>query len=185
MKLWGGRYKQDIKGSMAHARMLGYKGIISQKDAEAIIKGLAEILEDIEAGKVEFKQEAEDIHMNIESLLIEKIGQIGKKLHTGRSRNDQVALDFRMYLKEEMDEIIYLIKELCSLLLRKAEENAELIMPGYTHMQKAQPITLGHHLMAYFYMFCRDMNRFHDCYGRTDVMPLGSGAPPTTWIGRW
>ncbi|MCQ1528806.1 argininosuccinate lyase [Lutispora saccharofermentans] len=198
MKLWGGRfekntneivdsfqnsikfdyrmYKQDIKGSIAHAGMLGYKGIIGQKDAETIIKGLAEILADIEAGKVEFKQEAEDIHMNIESLLIEKIGQVGKKLHTGRSRNDQVALDFRMYLKEEMDEIIYLIKELCSLLLKKAEENAELIMPGYTHMQKAQPITLGHHLMAYFHMFCRDMNRFHDCYGRTDVMPLGSGA---------
>ena len=198
MKLWGGRfekntseivdafqnsikfdyrmYKQDIAGSIAHARMLGHKGIISKEDAEIIIKGLAEILEDIEAGKVKFKQEAEDIHMNVESLLIEKIGQVGKKLHTGRSRNDQVALDFRMYLKEEMDEIILLIRQLCSLLLVKAEENVELIMPGYTHMQKAQPITLGHHLMAYFHMFCRDMDRFYDCYKRTDIMPLGSGA---------
>ena len=198
MKLWGGRfekntseivdafqnsikfdyrmYKQDIAGSIAHARMLGHKGIISKEDAEIIIKGLAEILEDIEAGKVKFKQEAEDIHMNVESLLIEKIGQVGKKLHTGRSRNDQVALDFRMYLKEEMDEIILLIRQLCSLLLVKADENVELIMPGYTHMQKAQPITLGHHLMAYFHMFCRDMDRFYDCYKRTDIMPLGSGA---------
>ncbi|MDD2481783.1 MAG: argininosuccinate lyase, partial [Lutispora sp.] len=169
-------YKQDIAGSIAHARMLGHKGIISKEDAEIIIKGLAEILEDIEAGKVKFKQEAEDIHMNVESLLIEKIGQVGKRLHTGRSRNDQVALDFRMYLKEEMDEIILLIRQLCSLLLVKAEENVELIMPGYTHMQKAQPITLGHHLMAYFHMFCRDMDRFYDCYKRTDIMPLGSGA---------
>lgn len=198
MKLWGGRfekntseivdsfqnsikfdyrmYKQDIKGSIAHARMLGHRGIIHPDDAELIIKGLSDILEDIEAGKVEFKQEAEDIHMNIESLLIEKIGSVGKRLHTGRSRNDQVALDFRMYLKDEMDEIILLIRQLCSILLTKAEENVELIMPGYTHMQKAQPITLGHHLMAYFHMFCRDMERFYDCYKRTDIMPLGSGA---------
>jgi len=198
MKLWGGRfekntsqlvdafqnsikfdwrmYKQDIKGSIAHARMLGFKGIIPQKDADLIIDGLLEILEDIETGKVEFKEEAEDIHMNIESLLIQKIGDAGKKLHTGRSRNDQVALDFRMYLKEEIDEIINLLRELCILLLKKAEENLELIMPGYTHMQKAQPITLAHHIMAYFHMFCRDMDRFSDCYGRTDIMPLGSGA---------
>jgi len=198
MKLWGGRfekntsqlvdafqnsikfdwrmYKQDIKGSIAHARMLGFKGIIPQKDADLIIHGLQEILKDIETGKVEFKEEAEDIHMNIESLLIQKIGDAGKKLHTGRSRNDQVALDFRMYLKEEIDEIINLLRELCILLLKKAEENLELIMPGYTHMQKAQPITLAHHIMAYFHMFCRDMDRFSDCYGRTDIMPLGSGA---------
>jgi len=198
MKLWGGRfekntsqlvdafqnsikfdwrmYKQDIKGSIAHARMLGFKGIIPQKDADLIIHGLQEILKDIEEGKVEFKEEAEDIHMNIESLLIQKIGDAGKKLHTGRSRNDQVALDFRMYLKEEIDEIINLLRELCILLLKKAEENLELIMPGYTHMQKAQPITLAHHIMAYFHMFCRDMDRFSDCYGRTDIMPLGSGA---------
>lgn len=198
MKLWGGRfekntsqlvdafqnsikfdwrmYKQDIKGSIAHARMLGFKGIIPQKDADLIIHGLQEILKDIEAGKVEFKEEAEDIHMNIESLLIQKIGEAGKKLHTGRSRNDQVALDFRMYLKEEIDEIINLIRDLCVTLLKKAEENLELIMPGYTHMQKAQPITLAHHIMAYFHMFCRDMDRFSDCYSRTDIMPLGSGA---------
>jgi argininosuccinate lyase len=198
MKLWGGRfekntsqlvdafqnsikfdwrmYKQDIKGSIAHARMLGSKGIIPQEDADLIIDGLLEILEDIETGKVEFKEEAEDIHMNIESLLIQKIGDAGKKLHTGRSRNDQVALDFRIYLKEEMNEIIHLIRELCIILLKKAEENLELIMPGYTHMQKAQPITLAHHIMAYFHMFCRDMERFYDCYRRTDIMPLGSGA---------
>lgn len=198
MKLWGGRfekntseivdsfqnsikfdyrmYKQDIKGSIAHARMLGYKGIIPPEDADMIIKGLSQIMEDIESGEVEFKQEAEDIHMNIESLLIGKIGQIGKKLHTGRSRNDQVALDFRMYLMDEMDGIILLLRKLCSLLLAKAEENVDLIMPGYTHMQKAQPITLGHHLMAYFHMFCRDMERFYDCYKRTNIMPLGSGA---------
>jgi len=198
MKLWGGRfekntsqlvdafqnsirfdwrmYKQDIRGSVAHARMLGDKGIIPREDARLIIDGLLEILEDIESGKIEFKEEAEDIHMNIESLLIQKIGDAGKKLHTGRSRNDQVALDFRMYLKDEMDEIIHLIRKLCGLLLKKAEENLDIIIAGYTHMQKAQPITLGHHIMAYFHMFCRDMERFCDCYKRTDIMPLGSGA---------
>lgn len=198
MKLWSGRfekntsqlvdafqnsikfdwrmYKQDIKGSIAHARMLGSKGIIAQEDAELIIDGLSEILEDIESGNVEFKEEAEDIHMNIESLLIQKIGDAGKKLHTGRSRNDQVVLDLRMYLKKEMDEIIHLIRELCALLLKKAEENLDIIIAGYTHMQKAQPITLAHHLMAYFHMLCRDMERFYDCHKRTDIMPLGSGA---------
>lgn len=198
MKLWSGRfekntselvdafqnsikfdwrmYKQDIKGSIAHARMLGHKGIISKEDADLIIKGLSEILNEIEAGKIEFKESAEDVHMNIESLLIEKIGEVGKRLHTGRSRNDQVALDLRMYLKEEIDEIIMLIRKLCALLLSKAEENLDVIMPGYTHMQRAQPITLAHHIMAYFHMFTRDLERFYDCYKRTDIMPLGSGA---------
>jgi len=198
MKLWSGRfekktselvdafqnsirfdwrmYKQDIKGSIAHARMLGHKGIISKEDAELIIKGLSEILDEIDAGKIEFKESAEDVHMNIESLLIEKIGEVGKRLHTGRSRNDQGALDLRMYLKEEIDEIIMLIRKLCALLLTKAEKNLDVIMPGYTHMQRAQPITLAHHIMAYFHMFIRDLERFYDCYKRTDIMPLGSGA---------
>ena len=198
MKLWSGRfekstsklvdafqnsikfdwrmYKQDIKGSIAHARMLGCKGIITKEDADSIIKGLLEILDEIEKGNIEFKESAEDVHMNIESLLIERIGEAGKKLHTGRSRNDQVALDLRMYLKGEIDEIVMLIRKLCALLLTKAEENLDVIIPGYTHMQKAQPITLAHHIMAYFHMFCRDLERYYDCYKRTDIMPLGSGA---------
>lgn len=198
MKLWGGRfekstnelvdafqgsitfdsrlYKQDILGSIAYARMLGAKGIIPVRDADKIIQGLHEIWDDIESGRVDFKKEAEDIHMNIEGMLIDKIGDAGKKLHTGRSRNDQVALDFRLYLKDEINTIITLLKELCLMLISKAEKHIELIIPGYTHMQKAQPITLGHHIMAYFQMFRRDMERFYDCYKRTDIMPLGSGA---------
>lgn len=198
MKLWGGRfekdtneqvdsfqssiqfdsrlYKQDIIGSIAHAKMLGAKGIIPLQDAHKIIQGLNEIWEDIEANKVSFKKEAEDIHMNIESLLIEKIGDSGRRLHTARSRNDQVALDIRFYLKDEIDIIISLLKDLCNMLISKAENYAELIIPGYTHLQKAQPITLGHHIMAYFQMFRRDMERFYDCFKRTDIMPLGSCA---------
>lgn len=198
MKLWGGRfekdtnklvdafqgsikfdsrlYKQDILGSIAHARMLGSKGIIPVRDSDMIISGLNEIWNDIESGKVEFKKEAEDIHMNIESLLIDKIGDAGKKLHTGRSRNDQVALDFRLYIKDEINSIVNLLQELCLMLISNAEKYIDLIIPGYTHMQKAQPITLGHHIMAYFHMFKRDMERFYDCYKRTDIMPLGSGA---------
>lgn len=198
MKLWGGRfekstnhliekfqnsigfdyrlYKQDIRGSIAHARMLGVQGIIDKKDSEAIIKGLTEILADIEAGKVEFKEDAEDIHMNIELLLTERIGPAGKKLHTGRSRNDQVALDLRMYLKEETDELILLLENLKNSLFNKAKENKDTIMAGYTHMQRAQPVTLGLHLSAYYHMFERDIDRLSDCYKRMDVMPLGSGA---------
>jgi len=198
MKLWGGRfkkdtnkvidefqssikfdsrlYKQDIKGSIAHARMLGAKGIIGEEEAKLIIRGLKEILADIDEDKIEFQTAEEDIHMNIENLLIQRIGEAGKKLHTGRSRNDQVALDLRMYLKDEIDEIMMLLEGLCGLLATKAREHANLMMPGYTHMQKAQPVTLGLHLMAYFHMFERDMDRFKDCYKRTDSMPLGSGA---------
>jgi len=198
MKLWGGRfkkdtnkvidefqssikfdsrlYKQDIKGSIAHARMLGAKGIIRKEEAKLIIQGLEEILADIDEDKIEFQTEAEDIHMNIENLLIQRIGEVGKKLHTGRSRNDQVALDLRMYLKDETDEIMMLLGGLCGLLATKAQNYANIIMPGYTHMQKAQPVTLALHLTAYFHMFERDMDRFKDCYKRTDSMPLGSGA---------
>ena len=198
MKLWGGRfekstnrlaenfqnsikfdyrmYKQDIRGSIAHVRMLGVQGIIDKKESEAIIKGLEEILEDIEAGKVELKEEAEDIHMNIEMLLIDRIGQVGKKLHTGRSRNDQVALDLRIYLKEETYELVSLLKKLNYLLKDKAEENKNVTMAGYTHMQRAQPVTLGLHLSAYYQMFERDIDRLCDCNKRMDMMPLGSGA---------
>ncbi|HHU62952.1 MAG TPA: argininosuccinate lyase [Clostridiales bacterium] len=198
MKLWGGRfekstdkkvddfhssiafdarlYRQDIKGSIAHAKMLAACGIISGEEGDAIVKGLESILDDIDKGKIEFSKEAEDIHMNIESLLIEKIGDVGKKLHTGRSRNDQVALDIRMYLKDEIDEISSLIATLQRVLLNMAKEHQHTLMPGYTHLQPAQPITLAHHLMAYFQMFKRDWQRFRDCRKRTDIMPLGSGA---------
>lgn len=198
MKLWGGRfqkqtdklvddfhssisfdqrlYKQDIRGSIAHARMLGQQGIITAKDADEIISGLEAILSDIEAGKVELEVDAEDIHMNVEKLLIERIGDVGRKLHTARSRNDQVALDIRMYLKEEIREVELLVLKLQESLLDLAEGNVDTVMPGYTHLQRAQPITFGHHLLAYFEMFRRDVDRLRDCYKRTNVMPLGSGA---------
>ncbi len=198
MKLWGGRfekgtdriveefnasisidsrmYKQDINGSIAHAKMLGKCGIVDMGEAEIIIAGLLEILNDIEAGKVEFTIEDEDIHMNIERLLIAKIGDIGKKLHTARSRNDQVALDFRMYTKDTIQQVITLLIDLEKTIINKAEENISTIFPGYTHLQKAQPITLSHHFMAYFEMFKRDMERFKDCLKRVDIMPLGSCA---------
>ena len=198
MKLWNGRfeketdkevddfhssihfdyrlYRQDILGSIAHASMLGKQGIISPQEAEAICEGLKQILKDIEDGRVKFSTTAEDIHMNIETLLIEKIGEIGKKLHTGRSRNDQVALDTRMYTKESIKEIIRLLISLEEQLLELADKHKETIMPGYTHLQKAQPVTLGHHLMAYFEMFRRDIHRLEDSLKRVDVMPLGSGA---------
>jgi argininosuccinate lyase len=198
MKLWGGRfekktaeevddfhssihfdhrmYRQDILGSIAHARMLGRQGIIPAEDAERICEGLKQLLEDISLGKVEFSVEAEDIHMNIESLLTERIGDTAKKLHTGRSRNDQVALDTRMYSMEETNEILRLLAALESELLTIAEQNLDTFMPGYTHLQKAQPITLAHHLMAYFEMFRRDMERLQDCRKRINIMPLGSGA---------
>lgn len=198
MKLWGGRfskqtdkavddfnssirfdarmYAQDIAGSIAHAKMLGKQGIIPKEDSELIIKTLGEIKEDIENGNVEFEIDAEDIHMNIETILISRIGDAGKKLHTGRSRNDQVALDVRMYLRHETDEISAMLKELRGILLSIAERNIDTIMPGYTHLQKAQPITLAHHIMAYYEMFRRDGERLNDCRGRINVMPLGSGA---------
>ncbi len=198
MKLWGGRfqkstdklvedfhssisfdqrlYRQDIQGSIAHARMLGKCGIIAEAEALAVISGLEQVLADIEAGKVEFEVGAEDIHMNVEKILTERIGPVGKKLHTGRSRNDQVALDIRMYLKQAIRRTQELLLALEDTLLALAREHLETWMPGYTHLQKGQPITLGHHLMAYFQMFLRDLSRLEDCYGRTDVMPLGSGA---------
>lgn len=197
-KLWGGRFSKntdklvedfhssisfdkrlyywDIKGSIAHARMLGDAGIISQEDSQKIIQGLEEILAEIEAGQVEFDPGAEDIHMNVEVLLIKKIGDTGKKLHTGRSRNDQVALDTRLYLRAEIDIIQCLLKELLNTLLDLAEKHLETVMPGYTHLQRAQPITFAHHLMAYFQMFMRDKERLTDCYKRLNYSPLGSGA---------
>ena len=198
MKLWGGRfskhtdeavndfnssirfdkrlYRQDITGSIAHARMLGKCGIIPQEDSEKIIVTLKEILADIENGKAEFMIDAEDIHMNVETMLIARIGDTGKRLHTGRSRNDQVALDIRMYLKDEICEIKDMLLGLENSLIELAKDHLDTIMPGYTHLQKAQPITLAHHLMAYFEMFKRDITRLEDTYKRTNVMPLGSGA---------
>lgn len=197
-KLWGGRfqkntdkkvddfnssirfdkrmYRQDIKGSIAHSKMLGKQGIISKEDAEKIEAGLKEILQDIKNGNVEFLIDAEDIHMNIEKLLTDKIGESGKRLHTGRSRNDQVALDIRMYLMDETAQICEMLKHLMSTLVSLAGEHTQTIMPGYTHLQKAQPITFAHHVMAYFEMIKRDYDRLSDCRRRTDVMPLGSGA---------
>ncbi|NLC47283.1 MAG: argininosuccinate lyase [Firmicutes bacterium] len=198
MKLWGGRfqeetdgrmddfhssihfdrrlYREDIAGSIAHATMLGECGIISKEEAEAICQGLEEILADIEAGKVEFDPAAEDIHMNIEKLLTEQIGDPGRKLHTGRSRNDQVALDLRMYLKREIEALQELLTELQRALLEQAERNQDVVMPGYTHLQRAQPVLFAHHMLAYFEMFQRDYERLSDCYKRTDVLPLGAGA---------
>ncbi len=198
MKLWGGRftkgtdkvvedfhssisfdqrlYRQDIRGSIAHAGMLGRQGIISPAEADAIISGLTAILADIEDGRVQFDVGAEDIHMNIEKLLTERIGDVGRKLHTARSRNDQVALDIKMYLKEEICATAGLLAVLEETLLKLAEGHTGTVMPGYTHLQRAQPITFGHYLMAYFRMFARDMGRLLDCLERTDVMPLGSGA---------
>lgn len=198
MKLWGGRfekgtdksvddfnssirfdcrmYKQDIQGSIAHATMLGKCGIIPIEDSVLICKELNNILNDIEAGKVTFEIDAEDIHMNIEKLLISRIGEAGKRLHTGRSRNDQVALDIRMYLKDEIIIIKSMLVKLLEVIINTSEKNLETILPGYTHLQRAQPISLAHHMMAYFQMFQRDIERLDDCYKRTNVMPLGSGA---------
>ena len=169
-------YQQDIKGSMAHAEMLGRQGIIPKDDAALIVKTLGEILEDIEQGKVEFLIDAEDIHMNIETILTERIGDAGKKLHTGTSRNDQVALDLRMYLRDESDELLEMLKNTMTVLLDLASAHLDTIMPGYTHLQKAQPVTFAHHVMAYFQMFSRDLDRLSDCRRRVNVMPLGSGA---------
>ena len=198
MKLWGGRftkstdsftdhfhssisfdqrmYKEDITGSIAHAAMLGKQGVISKEDSELLQKTLKELLQDIEDGKVEFDEKAEDIHMNVETLLIERIGDVGKRLHTGRSRNDQVALDIRMYNKEQIIDIKKLLLELIEALNNIAEANINTIMPGYTHLQRAQPVTLAHHVLAYCEMFKRDIDRLDDTYRRTNVMPLGSGA---------
>ncbi|MCK4963822.1 MAG: argininosuccinate lyase, partial [Dehalococcoidia bacterium] len=169
-------YKQDIAGSIAHARMLAKQGIISDKDAELIVMGLSSIREQIEQGGFEFKEELEDIHMNIEARLIERIGDVGAKLHTGRSRNDQIALDMRLFTKEAITETITQIKALQQVLLDLAEDNRSVVIPGYTHLQRAQPVLFAHHLLAYFEMFQRDVERFKQCFERADVLPLGSGA---------
>ncbi len=198
MKLWGGRFgkatdglvddfhssisfdqrlfEQDILGSMAHATMLGEQGIIPVADAEKILEGLRGILEDARAGKIQWMVDAEDIHMNVETLLTERIGEAGKRLHTGRSRNDQVALDTRMYARVACRETKTLLEELLEVILDTAQENLHTIMPGYTHLQKAQPITLAHHFMAYAQMFLRDRERFDRAFRSADVMVLGSGA---------
>ena len=198
MKLWGGRFskstdglvddfhssisfdqrlaEQDITGSIAHATMLGEQGIIPKEDAEKIVDGLKGILTDVRAGKIEWMVDAEDIHMNVETILTQRIGEAGKRLHTGRSRNDQVALDVRMYAKLAAGETIAMLEELLDAILTIAQDNLHTIMPGYTHLQKAQPITLGHHMMAYAQMFLRDRERFRGAYRAADVMPLGSGA---------
>jgi len=169
-------YKQDIAGSIAHARMLAKQGIISEKDAERIVMALTSIRDEIEQGSFVFRDDLEDIHMNIEARLIEKIGDVGRKLHTARSRNDQVALDMRLFVKEAITQIIVDLKGLQSALLDVAEANRDEIMPGYTHLQRAQPVLFAHHLLAYFEMLQRDVERFRDSLKRTDVLPLGSGA---------
>ena len=169
-------YKEDITGSIAHATMLGKQGIIEEHEAEKIVEGLKGILKDIEDGKVEFSLDYEDIHMNVEQLLTERIGDTGKRLHTGRSRNDQVALDMRLYTRDELLHTDDLLKELLETILKIMEANTETIMPGFTHLQKAQPITLAHHMGAYFEMFKRDRLRLHDIYERMNYCPLGSGA---------
>ena len=198
MKLWAGRfqketdtlvndfnssigfdarlYKQDIQGSMAHAAMLGRQGIIEEHEAEKIINGLKTILSEIEGDGVEFSLDNEDIHMNIEALLTERIGDTGKRLHTARSRNDQVALDVRLTLRKDCAAVQAQLKDFVKVLCHKAEQYAATVMPGYTHMQRAQPITFGHHLMAYAEMLLRDLSRLEDALKRMDVMPLGSGA---------
>jgi argininosuccinate lyase len=169
-------YRQDIEGSIAHARMLAKQGIIAGSEAVAITKGLNSIRKEIERGKLQFKTELEDIHMNIEARLFEKVGEVAGKLHTARSRNDQMALDLRLFVKEEIGKTIDKIKALQTSLMELAEANKDVIMPGYTHLQQAQPILLAHHLLAYFEMFQRDKGRFQDCLRRSDVLPLGSGA---------
>ena len=169
-------YKQDIRGSMAHAAMLGAQGIISKEDADTIIDALGGILADLESGALEFDMAAEDIHMFVEAELTKRIGDVGKRLHTARSRNDQVALDIRLYLRDETNALIARLKALVGVLADKAEEHKAAIMPGYTHMQRAQPITFGHHLMAYAMMFIRDVGRMEDALRRMNESPLGSCA---------
>ncbi len=166
-------YRQDIKGSMAHAMMLASKGIITEKEKDALIDGLDGILKDIENGNLVIDMTAEDIHMFVEQELTQRIGEVGKKLHTARSRNDQVTLDTRMYLRDEIDEIVAKIKRLIGAITEKAEEHYDTILPGYTHLQRAQPITFGHHLMAYAMMFLRDINRLNDAKERMSVSPIG------------
>ena len=169
-------YKQDITGSMAHAAMLGAQGIISQAEAGQLIDGLQGILSDLESGALEFDFGCEDIHMFVEQVLTQRLGDVGKKLHTARSRNDQVALDLRMYLKDQIDEITALVKDVLGAIVAQAENNKGVIMPGYTHLQRAQPILFSHHLMAYAMMLLRDLGRLGDCRKRMNVCPIGSCA---------
>ncbi len=169
-------YPYDIAGSIAHARMLAKQGIISREEAEIITKGLESIREEIEQGRFQFKAELEDIHMNIEARLLEKVGEVGGKLHTARSRNDQIALDLRLFTKEVVTKALTSLKSLQQALVGLAEANKDVVVPGYTHLQPAQPVLLAHHLLAYFEMLRRDSERFGDCFRRADVMPLGSGA---------
>ncbi len=169
-------YKQDIEGSKAHVAMLGKQGILTTEEMEAITKTLDEILADVESGKLEISDTYEDIHSFVEANLIDRLGDTGKKLHTGRSRNDQVALDMRLYTRQEVEETDELLKKLLTTILKIMEENTETIMPGFTHLQKAQPITLAHHMGAYFEMFKRDRLRLRDIHERMNYCPLGSGA---------
>ncbi|MBX6377236.1 MAG: argininosuccinate lyase [Clostridia bacterium] len=197
-KLWGGRfgpgggraaeaftasldfdrrlYRYDIAGSIVHARMLARVGVLTAEEAERIVRGLEAVREEIEAGTFPFRREYEDIHLNVERRLIELIGPVGGKLHTGRSRNDQVALDMHLYAKEAIARLQERLRRLQAILLRRAEEEVDTLMPGYTHLQHAQPVLLAYHLLAYFFMFQRDRQRLADCLRRTDVMPLGAGA---------
>ena len=209
MKLWGGRfrketdslvndfnssiqfdhrlYQEDIQGSIAHAAMLADCGIISREDQEQIISGLEGILQDVEEGKIEFTADNEDIHMNVEALLTERIGAAGKRLHTARSRNDQVAVDLRLYLRREIGEISNLLLDLIQTILSQAKLHQNTVMPGYTHLQRAQPVSFAQHLLAYGQQFQRDVARLADCKKRMNICPLGSGAlAGTTYpIDRW
>jgi argininosuccinate lyase len=169
-------YPYDIAGSMVHAAMLGRQGIIQKREADRIIRGLEEIRKELVTGAFDFSVELEDIHMNIENRLIEKIGPTGGKLHTARSRNDQVALDIRMYLRDEIAGIHELLTALQVVIVDLAERHSDVVLPGYTHLQRAQPVLLGHHLLAYYEMFERDRGRLEDCFRRVNVMPLGAGA---------
>jgi argininosuccinate lyase len=169
-------YKHDIAGSIAHARMLAKQGIISDKDTELITMALSAIREEIEGGSFEFRDDLEDIHMNIEARLVEKTGDVGRRLHTARSRNDQVSLDMRLFLKEAIAQIITRLIDLQKAMITLADANSDVVMPGYTHLQRAQPVLFAHHMLAYFEMLERDVERFRDALQRTDVLPLGSGA---------
>lgn len=197
-KLWGGRfsentdklvekinasidvdkrlYSKDIEGSIAHVKMLAHESIITKDESDKIVKGLLKVHDQIEKGQIKYSDQLEDIHMHVEDALGKVTGDVAKKLHTARSRNDQIALDVRMYLKEEINNIIELIVGLQNIIVQKAHDNIDVIMPGYTHLQRAQPVLFSHHLMAYYEMFKRDKQRFEDCFKRTDVMPLGAAA---------
>lgn len=169
-------YRHDIQGSIAHATMLGDCGIISKEDSKTIIEGLTAILADLDSGKLEFDPNAEDIHMFVEAELTKRYGDVGKRLHTSRSRNDQVALDLRLYLRDEIKGIRGLVEKLCAVLVKLAEQHTETVLPGYTHLQRAQPVTFAHHLLAYVQMLLRDLGRLDDTAKRMNECPLGSGA---------